>query len=84
MAFSTAISGTSVHGNHRVSWGTWTNSTNADSGGAITTGLNAVFGFSLVPTNNVGTTMPNYSASAGTVTLVTDNGVNGNWYAFGI
>jgi len=83
MAFSSTISGRSVHGNHRVVWGTYAN-TDTDSGGTIDTGLDTIFGFSAIPTGHVGTTNPKYSASAGTVTLVTDNGSDGNWYAFGL
>lgn len=83
MAFASTVSGNSVHGNHRVVWGTFTN-TDADSGGDIDTGLDTVFGFMLIPTSHLGSTQPKYSASGGTVTLVTDNGVDGNWYAIGL
>ena len=82
MAFSYTVSDNTVYGNHRVVTGTFTNS-DTDSGGDITTGLDYIFGFSYVITGQVGATMPKYSASGGTVTLTTDNGVDGNWIAFG-
>ena len=83
MAFVDAVSGRSVHGNHRVVWGTYTN-TETDSGGDIDTGLSTVFMFSSISTGQVDNTTPKYSASAGTVTLVTNNGDDGNWYAIGL
>ena len=83
MAFSSTITGQSVVGDHRVVWGTFTNG-EADSGGAISdTGFGTIYGFSCIPTGQVGATMPKYSASAGVVTLVTDNGVDGNWIVWG-
>ena len=83
MAFVSTVTDRSIHGNHRIVWGTYTN-TDTDSGGDIDTGFDAVFGFFTVPTGHVGTTAPKYSVSAGTVTLVTDNGSDGNWWAFGL
>lgn len=83
MAFSKTISGRTVFGNMRVVWGTYTN-TDTDSGGAIDTGLDAIFGFSTVPTGHVSITPPKYSASAGVVTLVCQNGDDGKWFAFGL
>lgn len=84
MAFSYTVDTTrSVHGNHRVVTGTWTN-TDTDSGGDVVTSLDYIFGFLPTPTtSHVGATMPKYSVSGGTATLVTDNGVDGNWIAWG-
>ena len=83
MAFASTVTGNTVYGNHRVVTGTFTNG-ETDAGGSITTGLDYVFGFSYTVTGQVGATMPKYSVSGGTVTLVTDNGVDGNWIAFGL
>jgi hypothetical protein len=83
MAFASTVSNRSIHGNHRVVWGTYTNGAN-DSGGDINTGLDAVFGFSMISTGMVGTTVPKYSVSGGTVTVITDNDSDGNWFAFGL
>ena len=83
MAFVSTVTDQSVHGNHRVKWGTYTN-TDTDSGGDIDTGFSTVFGFSTVSTGHVGVTNPKYTASAGTITLVTDNGDDGNWFAIGL
>lgn len=83
MAFASTVSGNSIHGNHRVVWGTFTN-TDTDSGGSIDTGFDTIFGFMVIPTSHSGVLAPKYSASGGTVTLVTGNGVDGNWYAVGL
>jgi TPP-dependent indolepyruvate ferredoxin oxidoreductase alpha subunit len=83
MSFAYAVTDRTVYGNHRVVSGTFTNA-EADSGGAISTGLDYVAGFSCVPTSHVASTMPKVTASAGTITIVTDNGVDGNWIAFGL
>ena len=82
MAFAYTISDRTIYGNHRIVTGTFTNG-ETDSGGNIVTGLDYVFGFSCIPTGQVGATMPKYSVSGGTITLVTDNGVDGNWIVFG-
>lgn len=83
MAFVDTVSGRTVYGNHRVVWGTYAQG-ETDAGGDIETGMDVVYGFSTVPTGQVGSTAPKYSVSGGTVTLVTDNGVDGNWIAFGL
>ena len=83
MAFVSTVSDRSIHGNHRIVWGTYTNGA-TDSGGDIDTGLDVVFGFATIPTGHVDTNVPKYSVSAGTITLVTDNDSDGNWWAFGL
>ena len=82
MAFVSTLSASSVIGNLRIRWGTFTN-TDADKGGDIATGLSSVVGFMVIPTGHVGNTQPKYSASGGTVTLVTDYDEDGNWFAIG-
>ncbi len=70
-------------GTLKMIYGTFTNAA-TETGGTITTGLSAVFGFSVIPTSHVGATMPKYSVSGGTVTLSCDTGLDGNWSAWGI
>ena len=84
MAFSSTI--TDVYGpigTLRFAYGTFTNGA-LDSGGDITTGLNKVFFFSVIPTSHISSTAPKYSESSGAVTLVCDNNLDGNWGAIGI
>jgi hypothetical protein len=82
MAFASTVTDQTVVGNIRMVYGTFTNG-ETDSGGDITPGLDNVRGFSCVPTGQVGATMPKYSFASGVITLVTDNGVDGNWIAWG-
>ena len=81
MAFASTITGSTVMGNVRFVYGTFTNAA-ADNGGDIETGGGTVLGFGTVPTSDVDAAPPKYSASSGTVTLVTGYGVDGNWFAF--
>ncbi len=81
MAFSFAISGRENLGSVNMLWGTFTQGS-TDSGGDITTGMSGVMAFGAIPTN-VDSFQPKYSASGGTVTLVTGNDVDGNWFAIG-
>lgn len=83
MAFAAAVTDQTVYGNHRVVVGTYTNG-EADSGGAITTGLNYIFEFNTTVTGHVGATLPKVTISGGTATLVTDNGADGTWVARGL
>jgi hypothetical protein len=82
MAFSYTVDFSTNAGSLRFVSGTYTN-TDTDSGGAIATGLSVVRGFHTVPTSHVGLSAPKYSASTGTVTLVTPNGEDGIWSALG-
>ncbi len=82
MAFSSSISGRENIGSINMLWGTFTN-TDTDSGGTIDTGMSAVMGFMTISTGQVDASQSKYSASGGTVTLVTQNGVDGNWVAMG-
>ena len=82
MSFAYAVSGQTIFGNLRVKWGTATNGA-ADTGGAIETGLAAVFMFSAIPTSHTGASPPKYSVSGGVVTIVSDTGTDFNWMAIG-
>lgn len=82
MAFSYSVTRATVIGDQRMVVGTFTN-TDTDSGGAISTGLGLVNGFEIVNTSHVGATVPKHTISGGTVTIVTDNGMDGQWIAVG-
>jgi len=86
MAFSGSVTGgqggSTVMGNKRWKFGTYTNA-EADSGGAITTGLSAIVACGVYPTSHVDNNMPKFTVSGGIITLVTDNGQDGNWWAIG-
>lgn len=83
MAFSSSVTTSTIAGNKRLVFGTFTNA-DTDSGGSITTGLKVVDWFGLFPTSHVGATDAKVTISAGTVTLVTDNGLDGTWMAIGV
>lgn len=70
-------------GNKRVKFGTFTN-TDTDSGGAITTGLKALDAYGSEVTSHTDASKPKNTVSGGTLTLVTDNGVDGLWWAIGV
>jgi len=82
MAFAYAVSGSTVMGNCRVKYGTFTNGS-ADTGGAITTGLAAIFGYGVHVDSHVGSNQPKCTKSGGTLTIVTEMGADGTWWAFG-
>lgn len=82
MAFSYAITGRENVGSITMLYGTYTN-TDTDSGGTITTGFGTVMSFSTIPTGQVDAVAPKYSESGGVITVVTGNGVDGNWVAMG-
>jgi hypothetical protein len=82
MAFSSTVTSRENLGSVNMLYGTYTNGT-ADSGGTITTGFGVIVMFGTVPTGAVEETMPKYAVSAGVVTLVTNNGSAGNWFAVG-
>jgi len=90
MAFSKSVTGGGIAGNLRYKYGTCTNAAAGDSGGDIATGLSYVISFNITPTSHVGLTPPKYSASGGTVTLITDTvdvggtAITYNWLAWGV
>ena len=63
-------------------WGTFTNGAN-DSGGAVSTGLKACDVWIPVISSHTGGTGIKTSISGGTVTIVTDDDVDGTWFAIG-
>jgi hypothetical protein len=87
MAFSSAIIGTSVMGNKKVTWGTFTDGS-GDTGGNIDTGLiscESMFlqsgGTAVIASAPViNETLP---VAGGAVTIVTADGEDGTWLAFG-
>jgi len=70
-------------GNARMRTGTFTNGA-GETGGAITTGLNGIFAAGTECNSHVGTTVPKYTRSSGTLTLVTGEHVDGQWWAIGV
>lgn len=91
MAFSSSVSGAVVVGNKKRVWGTFTN-TDTDAGGNITTGLTNIELSSVSITSHSGSTMPRVFenstiagvSTAGTLGIVTPNGVDGSWSVIGI
>ena len=90
MAFTSAITQRDVWGSMAVSMGTFTNGA-GDKGGNIATGLNRCYGLILQPggaavaTNAcvVNETFTANGLDGSAITIVTDDGVDGNWLAFG-
>ncbi len=85
MAFSSSTTTApcpTVIGNQRYIFGTFTNG-EADSGGAITTGLSVITACGIFFTSHTGLTEPKFTVSGGTITIVTPNGADGNWWAIG-
>lgn len=83
MAFSSTV--TKVDrgsGRYKKSWGTFTNAA-ADSGGTIATGLKKVDHFSASYDSHVYAGVPKVTISAGSVTIVTEDGADGTWVAHG-
>jgi len=82
MTFSYTLTTTfPIGGGYRKAIGTYTNG-GGDSGGAIDTTLAGVESFQT--DCNAAGTVNSISISAGTVTLATGTGVDGNWEAMGI
>lgn len=87
MAFASAISGSTVFGNKRVTWGTFTNA-GGDTGGNIDTGLGTCEfialqsgGTAVIATAPVvNETLP---IAGSAVTIVTAADEDGQWWAFG-
>ena len=90
MAFSSSVTGTSVFGNMRVVWGSFTNGA-TDEGGDITTGLSYIHNAIVNVTSHVGAAAPKLfvnSTNAGTTTngtlgLLAQENVDGTWMVFG-
>ena len=88
MAFGSTIEGSSVFGNRRVAWGTYTSDTGS-TGGDIVTGLESVESFMLQAKSTaiqvaggpvVNETLP---IAGSAVTIVTVADAVGYWFAFG-
>ena len=87
MAFTSAVLGTTVFGNKRVKWGTFTTSS-TDTGGDIATGLTRVDMMLLQHSGaSVATDAPavteTFPLSGGDVTIVTTKSADGYWLAIG-
>lgn len=87
MAFSSTITETTVFGNKRVAYGTFTNGV-SDTGGDIETGLNRVDFIHLQVTGSaVDTNAPavneTFPLASGNVTIVTTANTDGIWVAYG-
>ena len=87
MAFVSTKQGETVFGNKRVVYGKYTNA-GGDTGGNISTGLNYVEHVQLTQTGAAVTTgapvvNETLPLASGAVTIVTDDGADGLWIAFG-
>ena len=90
MAFTSAITQRDVWGSMAVSMGTFTNGA-GDGGGNIATGLNRCYGLILQPggataAGNACVVNETFTANGldgSAIKIVTDDGVDGNWLAFG-
>jgi len=88
MAFAYTVDEETVFGNKRIKVGTFTNA-GGDTGGDIVTGLNSVEFIQLQHTGSavaanapaVNETLP---LASGSVTVVTDDGADGVWFAIGL
>lgn len=84
MAFATQILGSTVFGDLRVVYGTWTTDT---TGGDIATGLTKVLSMQITSTGSavvadsptINETLP----CGGDVTIICTSGKTGTWIAFG-
>lgn len=87
MAFASAKTKTTVFGDMKVVFGTYTNGS-GDTGGDISTGLKRVYGFFLQPTSSsVIASAPvvneSFPLAGGVVTIVTTDNEDGIWTAYG-
>ena len=83
MAFSSTMLGNfAVSRSKRLSFGTFTNAA-ADSGGDIDTGLSACDAIFLSASTEPNSGTYNVTISAGTATVVTEDGADGYWLAIG-
>lgn len=87
MAFTSAVLGTTVFGNKRVKWGTFTTSS-TDTGGDIATGLTRVDMMLLQHSgasdvDDAPAVNETFPLSGGDVTIVHTASANGYWLAIG-
>jgi len=87
MAFSYTLDGRTIFGDKWVAWGTFSNG-DTDTGGDIDTGLSVVEAMFLQETgsavvSNASVCNETFPVSGGVVTIVTDAGVDGLWFAIG-
>jgi len=90
MAFTASVTQRDVWGSMAVSMGTFTNEA-GDKGGNIATGLNRCYGLILQPggatvAGNACVVNETFTANGldgSAIKIVTDDGVDGNWLAFG-
>jgi hypothetical protein len=82
MAFTDTVVGRTVLGNMRFVYGRFDNAV-ADSGGDIETGLSQIIAHGLTVTSHVGSTDPKATVSLGTITVVTNDAIDGLWWAIG-
>ena len=88
MAFVSTQQGSTVIGNKRMAWGTFTNG-GGDSGGEVETGLETVEAFDLQSSGSaVVATAPVYNETlplnGSSVTIVTAADEDGTWLAIGV
>ena len=72
-----------VIGNARMRTGTFTNAS-GDTGGAIVTGLNGIFACNVWCTSHVNGGAPKFTVSAGTITILNNDNIDGGWFAIGV
>lgn len=87
MAFTSAVLGTTVFGNKRVKWGTFTTSS-TDTGGDISTGLTRVDMMLLQHSGSAAAAdapaiTETFPLSGGDVTIVHTTSADGYWLAIG-
>jgi len=90
MTMASSVTQRDVWGSMAVSMGTFTNGA-GDKGGNIATGLNRCYGLILQPggatvAGNACVVNETFTANGldgSAITIVTDDGVDGNWLAFG-
>jgi len=90
MTMASSVTQRDVWGSMAVSMGTFTNEA-GDKGGNIATGLNRCYGLILQPggatvAGNACVVNETFTANGldgSAITIVTDDGVDGNWLAFG-
>jgi hypothetical protein len=86
-AFTSTITSQTVFGNKRIVYGTYTSSAGA-TGGDVSTGLNQVEVFMLIPNaaavaTNASVVNETFPLASGDVTIVSDADQVGYWFAIG-
>ena len=82
MAFVDAVVSGTTMGNKKWKFGTFTQA-DTDTGGEIVTGLAAIDACGVVNTSHIGSKNPKFTISGGTITVITEPGVDGKWWACG-